>query len=478
MTTSPVHLLQCFSMTEKIWHGYWWLPGQQDSQVPGSLHVQDSGQTRLSLIGGFDLDQAAQSSANGDKVGARGVTILGLCASVKITLIGGLASLTHGWPASADYQEISGSRALIGVHLQRADNPVFASVMFTLENFGTFLGRHAFSRTAGLHGETSSVVYEPEKDISFSFEGWKFTVYTHFPTFQAHEKRGSSVVEGTTREFLIATSDVPRPMTDFDEIAKAFMDLLTLASGEACAVTEMSLELAQDETAPYLPDDGRSYRVVQDYKSWIHAARPDASPQDFRRFRFTCSDMPFEKLTRAWLPLRQRASSSTNLFFGLHYARPGFTETRLLSAAVVAESLHGTLFGNPLRWDREVFKSLRAAIDGSIADPKQRTWVKDRIKNETSFRERLIELASHPCQGAVTALIGDVDEWAKNVVAARNGLAHTGADTNKNGDIFELTQVTLFLASLTLMKELGFSDDVQVAALQRDEYLSAIRHRD
>jgi hypothetical protein len=465
-------------MTEKKWHGYWWLPGQEDRKVPGSLHVQDSGQTRLSLIGGFDLDQAAQSSVDGDMTGARAVTILGLCASVKITLFGGHTSLTHGWHASADYQEISGSRALIGAHLQRADYPDFASVMFTLENFGPFLGRHAFDRAAGQDGETSSVVYEPTHPISFTFEGWKFQVYTHFPTFQTHDHRGSSVVEGTTREVLIATSDVPRPLTDFDEITKAFMDLLTLASGEACGVTEISLELAQDKNAPYLPDDGRSYLVVQDYKPWIHAARPDDIPQDFGRFRFTCSDMSFEELTRAWLPLRQRAISATNVLFGLHYVRPGFTETRLLSAAVVAESLHGTVFGNQLRWDKEDFKSLRAAIDGCIVDPIQRTWVKDRIKNETSFRERLIELASRPNQSAVAALIGDVDKWAKNVVDARNGLAHTGADTNKNGDIFELTQVTLFLASLTLMKELGLSDEVQFAALKRDEYLSVSRPQD
>tara|TARA_R110002124_G_scaffold126756_3_gene286463 strand:+ start:52810 stop:54207 length:1398 start_codon:yes stop_codon:yes gene_type:complete len=465
-------------MTEKKWHGYWWLPGQEDRKVPGSLHVQDSGQTRLSLIGGFDLEQAAQSSIDGDKIGARAVTILGLCASVKITLIGGLASLTHGWPESADYQEISGSRALIGTHLQRADDPVFASVMFTLENFGPFLGRYTFDHTDGLHGETSSVVYKPIDNISFSFEGWKFQVYTYFPTFQTHDRRGSSAVEGTTREVLIATSDVPRPLTDFDEIAKTFMDLLTLASGEACGVTEMSLEFAKDKNVTYLPNDGRSYRVVQDHKRWIHAARPDDAPQDLRRFRFTCSDMSFEELTRAWLPLRRRASAATNLLFGLYYARPGFTETRLLSAAVVAESLHWTVFGSPLRWDKEEFKSLRAAIDGSIADPQRRAWVKDRIKNETSFRERLIELASRPNQSAVAALIGDVDKWAKNVVDARNGLAHTGADTNKNGDIFELTQVTLFLASLTLMKELGFSDEVQIEALRRDEYLSVIRHKD
>ena len=462
-------------MTEKTWHGFWWLPGREDRSIPGTLHVQDSGQTRLTLIGGFDLEQAARAPIDDNEIGGA-LTVLGLCGSVKITLIGGYASLSHGWPESPDYQEVSGSRALVGAHV-RASDPVFASVMFTLENFGTFLARPAFDRTAVLSGESSSVVYRPIDKIAFSADGWQFQTYTYFPGFQARDRRGSHVVEGTAREVLIATAEAPRPLTDFDEITKAFMDLLTLASGQACGVTEMGLDLAKDKNAVYLPSDGRSYTVVEEYGPRVHTARPNDLSQQSRRFRFTCSDMSFEELTRAWLPLRRRASSATNLLFGLYYARPGFTETRLLSAAVVAESLHATLFGNPLRWDKEKFKSLRAAINGSIADPQQRAWVKARIKNQTSFRERLTQLAAHPNQHAVAALVGDADKWAKKVVDARNGLAHTGADTNKNGDIFELTEVTLFLASLVLMEELGFSGDVQVEAFERHDYLFAARHK-
>ena len=146
--------------------------------------------------------------------------------------------------------------------------------------------------------------------------------------------------------------------------------------------------------------------------------------------------------------------------------RAGFTETRLLAATVVAESLQTSLFGTTPRWNKERFKALRAIVD-RIPDAQQRAWVRARIKNETSFRERLIELASSPNQLAVELLVGDAEVWAKRVVDARNGLAHNGADPQTSGDIFELTEVTLFLAALALMQEIGLSGEVQLEALRR-----------
>jgi hypothetical protein len=447
-------------MSEKIWHGFWWLPGEE-SRIPGTLQVHESGETLLTLIGSFDLDKNAPSPTSAD------LTIFGLSGPHKITLISGYASLTTQWE-----QEISGSRALIGSHIF-VTGPAFSSVMLTLENLGTFLDRHSFRQTGVLAEEPASVVFDRADEIVFTAEGWKFKVYTYFPGFQSRTKRGSTVVDGKAQEVLIATSDVPRPLSDFDEITKAFMDLLTLASGEACGVTEMSLEPAQNANFPR--GDARGYERVEDHGKWIHTASPDALPQQSLRFRFTCSDMSFEDITRAWLPLRRDAISATNLLFGLYYSPGGFTETRVLSAAVVVESLHTILFDKPLRWEKEEFDVLQAAIASSIVDPVQQKWIAARIKNEKSFKERLIQLASFPDQVAVDAVIGDVNKWTRRVMEARNGLAHVGAEGRRSGDIFELTQSTMFLACLVLMEKLGLSGEVQVKAYERNEYLSTVR---
>jgi hypothetical protein len=475
LSVGSVVLLRCFIMTEKIWHGFWWLPGHEHRRIAGTLHVQDSGDTRLTLIGGFDVQKADRTPVNDNNTrGSR--TILGQSESVKITLVGGYPSLWHGSAISPDYQEVRGSRVLVGAHVQLSNDPVFSSVSLTLENFGTFLVRHAFDRTAESKEQSNSVVYRPEDKIEFSADTWNFQVYTYFPGFQTRDRRGFGAVDGVTSEVLIATSAIPRPLTDFDEIATLFTDLLTLASGEACGVIGMSLDLAEDDAAVYPPGDARSYRVVQVYGSRTHTAEPNSPLHQPGRFRFTCSDLSFEALTRAWIPLRRRARAATNLLFGLYYIRRGFTETRLLSAAVVAESLHSALFDIQRRWSKTEFKSIRAAISEGLSDSEQLRWVEDRIKNETSFKEKLIQLAALPDQEAVAAIVGDSQDWARKLVDARNGLAHTGADTNKSGDIFDLAEVTLFVASLALMQELGLPGDVQRKAFQRSEYLSVIRH--
>jgi hypothetical protein len=459
-------------MTEKTWHGYWWVAGRDDDVVPGTLFVKENGKTRLALIGSLDITYSSNPGDHDRDL--EPPTILGLAESVKITLIGGISTLMHGFPNAASYQEITGSRALIGAHIACASEAAFSSVMLTIENFGSFLGRYAFDRSGNRTEGRESAVYDPADKIAFSIESWKFQVTTHFPGFQNREERGSNRLAGITEEHLIVTSEAPRPLADFDEMTMAFMDLITLASGEGSGMIDMRLELAKDPNENYPPGDGRNYRVVQMYGARIHEARPRDVPQESGRFRFTCADMPFEDITRAWLPLRERAISAMNLFFGLYYSRPGFTETRLLSAAVVAESLHVTIFGNPPKWKPKEFETLRTVI-ASIDDPEQRGWVKARIKNEISFKERLIQLAERPDQVAITALLGNTETWVRRLVNARNGLAHTGADTKKNGDIFELTEVTLFLAALVLLAEIGLPGDVQIAAYRRDEFLSRIR---
>jgi hypothetical protein len=464
--------MQCFAMTENSWHGYWWVAGLDEHSVPGTLFVEESGQTRLAILGSLDVEDApkfADSDGNFEPP-----TILGLAGAVKITLIGGLPTLSHGFPGDVSYQEISGSRALVGTHISRASDAAFSSVMLTLENLGSFLGRQAFDRTGDQSEGRDSVIYAPDEKIEFSIDNWKFQVITYSPGFRNREERGSSVLETFTEEYLIATSDVPRPIGDFDEMTMTFMDLLTLASGEGSGMIDMRLELAKNPDENYAPGDGRSYRVVQQYGPRIHTARPHDLPQQSGRFRFTCADMSFENITRAWLPLREGAISAMNLLFGLYYSRPGFTETRLLSAAVVAESMSVSIIGNPPKWNSDEFKSLRTALS-SIGHSAQRGWVKERVKNEISYKERLIKLAERPDQAATIALLGDTDTWARRLVNARNGLAHTGADSKKSGDIFELTEVTLFLVALVLMAEIGFGGEVQLEAYRRDEFLSVIR---
>ncbi|WP_414738823.1 HEPN domain-containing protein [Microbacterium hydrocarbonoxydans] len=72
-------------------------------------------------------------------------------------------------------------------------------------------------------------------------------------------------------------------------------------------------------------------------------------------------------------------------------------------------------------------------------DEEERSWLCAKIRNGPTYRDRLSELASTPDEFARATVIDDVNLWVKNLVRARNALAHT---SNFEGDanIFDLEQ--------------------------------------
>ena len=146
--------------------------------------------------------------------------------------------------------------------------------------------------------------------------------------------------------------------------------------------------------------------------------------------------MPFAEIVPAWLNLRRGAPEACNVFFGLQYARPTYTEARLLLVAIVAESLQK-----------------------GLARPSN-----ERPRERMHYRDRLRDLAGRPDEEARRALVPEVDAWVGDLVDARNTLAHTGNDYDADRDIFVLEWVTSSLITLALMAELGMATDVQLRA--------------
>jgi len=209
-------------------------------------------------------------------------------------------------------------------------------------------------------------------------------------------------------------------------------DLLTLASGEASGLIEWMLTHRDRDT--FYERDGSAYEwpvSVESIGRRTYTATPDDPAVPEHRFRFTCRDVPFEELLPRWLTLRQKLNTACNVFFGLSYARPVYTETRLLLAAIAAEELH---------------TSLEPVVSG-----------------KSSFKHRMRSLATRADPEALGAIIGDVDAWASRITRARHGLAHSGNDTHDE-DLFRLEWMTVGLISLVLMAELGLSAEVQLRA--------------
>ncbi len=166
--------------------------------------------------------------------------------------------------------------------------------------------------------------------------------------------------------------------------------------------------------------------TVEAYGRRIHTASPDVEGTSFYEFRFTCNDIAFEDVIPAWLTLREDAATACNVFFGMQYARPGYTETRLLLSAIAAEGFHAAFSDTTTHMADEDFEVLRAKVLDAVEDEDERAWVDSALANRMSFRRRLRALTRIPDRAARSLVVPDVETWVDDVVAARNTLAHTG----------------------------------------------------
>lgn len=442
-------------MPEKIWRGYWWLPSSANDKIPGRLVVAEDGACQLELVGG--LDMAPPDSTN---LSDRVPVIHGEAEGKTVTLLDCFTVRRDGWGGRPiQYQDVHVHEALIGAHVAE-DAPVFQSAIVTFEHLTSWLAIHdTVERTTEHDTQTASL--RTAADQSCTVDGWTFTARTLVQPFHTSMERSRLSVEAEAAAYLVIRPPAPVPAAEFHEPVLEIMDLLTLASGEASGQVELTL--IHKETIPHRDADGSIFPLdwrVDSYGARTHTARPrDEAVKDWR-FLFTCNDRPFDELLPAWLALRRRAPEACNVHFGQRYARPTYTEVRLLLSAITAETLHASLYVNETELPENEFVELRRRVLEAIPDLEHQRWAKQKLRNSPSFRERLVSLAAKPDPAALSLVVPDVDRWSRQLRVARNNLAHTGNERTDD-DIFHLERVTAAVIALVLMSELELPADVQ-----------------
>ncbi|HKU11221.1 MAG TPA: HEPN domain-containing protein [Sinomonas sp.] len=446
--------------------GKWWLPEDPDKTVGGVLTVDRSGECHLQLVGSLLPNPYIQTESAPAPTGPTAL-VLGSAGDEDFSLL--YAWVHHmQWLVEDAPQELVVNTVLRGVHVETADQECFTGAKIEIDNLTAW---------SGITGFTSGKEYdEPAAGapLSFARAYWELrTPSEPSPVGQLGDfdvelvwrsEFSTFIKDRNIRREVSATEDVhakissPRPVAwgAFKSRIKVLQDLLTFATRHPCAVRTVNLIHDDEEVGQVELLNAPQVKPAED------------QPTQIFRYVFRLKDMPLDELLRKWHAMYTEIGMGIHVLFGLDYNKNGFIENQILNATSAAESIHRALRPDARSIPPDGHASLVATVREKITH-EHKNWLLGRLKNTPGFAERARELVKIPSSAAVAALLEDADLWVTWARDGRNATAHhEGGDFERipEGARWGLPAATLGLLHLVLLAELGFSEEVQLAAAQ------------
>ncbi|QGH70589.1 hypothetical protein GCE65_14640 [Pseudactinotalea sp. HY158] len=438
--------------------------------MPGTLTYRPDKGLTLELIGGWDTKvweevRPGVFETSDSEDSRRWPVLHGLAENREITLLDCLpthtASRNFGPP---DEQTIHVLTVLSGIHVDTADQALFTECHVAVEDLTMWSQSSVISgslRTKeGRRNGTGYIVTEPVEDPSTIVNGVVTSLVHEHTLPHVENTRGGSVGRMRETRFVRFQPSEPWSLQIAQEHAKMVQDLLSLALNRPCGLLWTRLRMPPEER-----DYPEGYpirdREIDLYAQQIVPAEPSAKAVRNRHALFTCEHLPFEEVWPRWCEVREQCLRAADMILGLRYAPARFIEGRLLTATGAAEVLHRALgkVSPPIPADE--FSAMRRTLLEHTPD-KYRTWVRQKLRNEVTLKDRLRDLAKLPDSEAMGHLVPDVECWATVTTQARNDLTHEGHTRRQSIDeVIVAVKVTSAVVVMNLLEALGVPSERQ-----------------
>ena len=437
-------------MREVMLDGLWWLPSDPDNKIAGTVTFTGEARPTLRLIGAFaDTDMQVLA-------GQEHALIHGLCEKDAVTLIDcRTRSIRNRFGSTAQQrQHIEARLMLVGpVLLSQPDDAYFNRITVGVDHL------LAWSGHSGITDEHADLGYRWDRPEDLGAEVGE----THVRISLGCRPRPKSWADRNVRTFEESAGfvvDVPE-LHAADALIKEWVrplqDLLTLATGQACGVHGITLvrRRPDEDNTNELVDRPWQPVEVRAYVQPVYRSDPDERALLPQRMLFTLRDIPFSEVLPAWLALNERVEPVPGMLFGIRYISRSYTENRLITAVAAAEALHRRLLPDKTYIAADDFSTLWSAIRDAVPE-EHRSFLKSRIRNEPSFRERLLQLVELLGAELVQPFMPNPSKWATTTRDARDSLVHRFPDPTPpdSPDMYVLAEMTSAVITLSLLREL------------------------
>lgn len=267
-----------------------------------------------------------------------------------------------------DSRSLHAGSAIVGFHVHQLE-PAISTMAVSPPHIQTWWGRSGFEFSRPSASEHSIVYRTAEKVILCQREGIAVALR---PVPSSSQSRHEATL--TEAVYLSIVSATPRSLHEFERIAHACQDLLSIACLRLCHADTRTLIKLNVETEP----------TATLYFVPVHrekAARSLISSDCLFTFADIADDP--QRVFGAWLSKADALLNARALYLSAVYAG-GFLELRLLALCQAAEAIHRRLYGSERYMDdpeftERVLKPLQNAIPEGL-DPSFRQALHNRLK--------------------------------------------------------------------------------------------------
>lgn len=434
--------------------GYFWLPDNPGSRLPGTLRISETGESSLEIIGSFSDPLDVNALKNPEPL----KRVVGLIRNDMVTLencyykkrdisFGGIS------------KTIIGARfAFKGVGYESSDSISFSKLEFSVEGLDEWLSITGLRVDYDWENKGATIKYIPPKEIPIQLPDGidlKFTFSWTLP--------GAPVVTEakiTQKAIVSLTSQSLRKLEDFLALASKITNFLCFAIDETVSLvsaTGYSHEIKREN------GEGQTReKPIRIYFQDIRSSDVKAKVESHRMlFHYGHIAKDLERILNNWLANYTTSEPAFNLYFTAKAGAQKYIDGRFLSLAQGIETLHRRNSTKTLMPENE-FKQMLQIISKNCPGEKKH-WLNDRIAygNELSLRQRLTEMLE-PFQN----LYGTETErraFIGKVVDTRNYLTHYDERlSNKATTGIEFWQLCMkleVLFQLHFLRLMGLTND-------------------
>ncbi|NBB07419.1 HEPN domain-containing protein [Pseudomonas monteilii] len=446
---------------EYLRSGFFWIPGEEHSKIPGKLSVTDGGVIELEIIGHFNNDISSIQDYKLPRI-------------VGDVEKDGLVTLDNCFYKNKNIAFGGVSKSIVAVNKMLAgaawdiDEPItFNTFHFSIDCLEEWVGISGIKINTDHINKRSTIVYQSPENITLPLDNGMTLEICFSSRLPAQANTAEATISQKVYFKLISPKLIE--LDQFTTAAFKITNLMCFATDEIVSLKHVSAtstdlqELIEDQRYPApisLYYQSHPFSIKKPKKNWREML-----------FCFTSIHSNAQQVFNNWFNAYEYLEPAINLYFSTKTGGHKYLEGKFLALAQGLETYHRRT-SNTTLMNPEIFEKVTSQILESCPEC-HRDWLEGRIKhgNEVNLGKRLKSIIEPFKDHLGTS--AKRSKMLRQIVDTRNYLTHYSenlSDISATGtDLWNLCMKMEVIFKLHFLKVIGFTSD-EISSIIENHY--------